>query len=140
MTRLGIIFGGGLLFGFGLGLSDLTRQEVVLSFLYLEDLGLGLTMAAAIVMSMPAYRILASRLDRPALGGAFERFPGLVARNHILGGVVFGIGWGVSGVCPGAALASLGTGNWPMLAGFGGMLLGAYLQGVVAEPAPRPTT
>jgi uncharacterized membrane protein YedE/YeeE len=45
--------------------------------------------------------------------------------------VVFGIGWGLSGVCPGSAIASIGVGNWPILAAVAGMLLGAYLQGAV---------
>ena len=134
---------GGIVFGVGLGVSGLLRQEVVLSFLYLEDLGLALTMGAAIVASMPIYTIVAARLPQPLLGGHFDRFPRVVARHHIVGGALFGVGWGISGVCPGAALASLGAGNWPMLAGLGGMLAGAYLQGVVAKTgaaSPSPAT
>ncbi|MFN9569095.1 MAG: DUF6691 family protein, partial [Cyanobacteriota bacterium] len=45
--------------------------------------------------------------------------PGLIP-----GAVIFGVGWGLSGVCPGAGLASLGLGNWPMLLAIVTMLLG----------------
>ena len=41
----------------------------------------------------------------------------------------FGVGWGLSGICPGAAYASLGVGNLPILWAIGGMFAGAYLQG-----------
>lgn len=145
MKALGIIFVGGTVFGIGLSVSDLLRQEVVLSFLRLDDLGLLLTMAAAIAVAMPIYKLVAPRLAGPVLGGGFDRLPHKVAQNHIAGGVLFGVGWGVAGVCPGAALASLGAGNYPMLAGLAGMLAGAYLQGVLAEsspqapPSPSPT-
>jgi len=114
-----MIFLGGLLFGIGLALSGLTRQEVVLGFLRLDDLGMALTMAAALLVTMPVYRLCRG-----------DRFPRVVQPKHVVGGAIFGIGWGLSGVCPGAALASLGTGNWPMLAGVAGMLIGAYLHGV----------
>ena len=122
----------GVLFGCGLGVSGLLSQEVVLSFLYLEDLGLLLTMGAAIAVATPLYQVFGRRAQ-PLLGGAFDRMPKVITREHVVGGVVFGVGWGLAGVCPGAALASLGLGNWPMLAGLAGMLVGAYLQGVWAE-------
>lgn len=132
MKGLGVVFVGGLLFGFGLALSGLVYQEVVLSFLQLRDLGLGLMMAAALAVTTPIYQ-LAPRLSRPALGVAFERLPRHVKRNNIVGAVLFGIGWGVSGICPGAAVGSLGAGNVLILVAIAGMLLGAYAQGVVAE-------
>ena len=40
----------------------------------------------------------------------------------------FGVGWGISGLCPGSAIASIGIGNWPILLGIVGMLLGAYVK------------
>ncbi|MFB6200522.1 MAG: YeeE/YedE family protein, partial [Halorhabdus sp.] len=41
-----------------------------------------------------------------------------------------GLGWGISGVCPGSGYASLGIGNWPILIAIAGMFVGAYLQGI----------
>jgi uncharacterized membrane protein YedE/YeeE len=129
VKQLIAIAAGGLLFGFGLAWSGLVRQEVVLDFLQLEDLGLAVMMMAALAVSLPIYQIAPRVRPRPPLDRAFERFPARVARHNVLGGVVFGLGWGVSGVCPGAVIGSLGVGNWPIVAALAGMLVGAYLQG-----------
>ncbi|MEF8822151.1 MAG: DUF6691 family protein, partial [Halovenus sp.] len=53
---------------------------------------------------------------------------------------IFGVGWGLSGICPGAAYASLGVGNWPILYALGGMFLGAYAQGVWRSRQTETTT
>jgi len=65
-----------------------------------------------------------SLLTREALGKRSKSFD----RRVIIGGVIFGVGWGLSGVCPGAAYASLGIGNIPILWAIIGMFIGAYLQ------------
>lgn len=121
---------GGLLFGFGLGLSQMARPEVVLSFLQLWDLGLLFVMGGAVAVAAPVI-LVASRSGRtaPLTGAAYVRRLKTMDRNVLAGGAVFGVGWGLSGICPGAAYASLGIGNYPMLWGVAGMFLGAYGQG-----------
>ena len=52
-------------------------------------------------------------------------------RKHIA--AIFGIGWGLCGVCPGPAIAGLGTGNWALLWALGGIALGALVQGLRAR-------
>ena len=52
-----------------------------------------------------------------------------LSRNTILGAIVFGVGWGTSGLCPGAAISSVGVGNLPALVGISAMFLGAYVMG-----------
>lgn len=121
---------GGLVFGFGLGYSQMARPEVVLSFLQLWDLGLLFVMGGAVAVAAPTI-FLASRSGRtaPLTGARYGRRLKSMDRNVLAGGVVFGVGWGLSGICPGAAYASLGVGNYPMLWGVAGMFLGAYGQG-----------
>lgn len=51
------------------------------------------------------------------------------AAGLILGALLFGIGWGINGVCPGPAIAALGAGNWPLLIALFAMLAGVYVQG-----------
>lgn len=123
---------GGLLFGFGLGVSGMARPEVVLSFLQLRDFGLLFVMGGAVAVAGPIFAI-ASRSNRkaPLTGRPYGRRLKSFDRNVLVGGVVFGVGWGLSGICPGAAYASVGIGNYPMLWGIAGMFLGAYAQGVV---------
>jgi uncharacterized membrane protein YedE/YeeE len=138
-VRTAALIASGAIFGLGLAVSGIFSQEAVLAFLQLSDLGLLLTMAAGIAVAAPFYLLVPRRLARPLLGCGFERPARTVAGRHLLGGALFGVGWGISGVCPGAALASLGAGNWPMLAGLAGMLLGAYLEGRLEPTAgPRP--
>jgi uncharacterized membrane protein YedE/YeeE len=55
--------------------------------------------------------------------------------NVLAGGAIFGVGWGLSGICPGAAYASLG--NYLILYGIGGMFIGAYIQGVARSYASK---
>ena len=56
-----------------------------------------------------------------------------MAARTIGGAALFGVGWGLSGVCPGPAIANLGTGDWPVAVALAGMVAGAYIQGRVAR-------
>jgi uncharacterized membrane protein YedE/YeeE len=131
VRRLVVIFVGGLLFGFGLAVSNMVEQEIVLGFVQLRDLGLAVTMGGALLITAPIYQLTARFRKPPPMGTTFERFGRRVTARHVVGGVIFGIGWGLSGVCPGSAIASIGVGNWPILSAVAGMLLGAYLQGAL---------
>ncbi len=98
----------GVLFGFGLSLSTMISPEIVLGFLRFRDWGLMLVMGGAVVVTFFAYRFGPKLMKRP----------------------LFGIGWGLCGVCPGPAIASLGAGNVPGLWALAGIFLGAWLQGL----------
>jgi uncharacterized membrane protein YedE/YeeE len=129
-----IILLGGLLFGFGLALSTMIRPEVVLSFLRLEDLGLLLVLGGAVVATLVTYQLAPRLLKRPVLEPAFEtKRPSMSART-IGGAAIFGIGWGLCGVCPGPAIAGLGAGNWALLLAIAGILAGAYVHGRTTRP------
>jgi len=122
---------GGLLFGFGLAASHMARPEVVLDFLQFEDFGLVFVMFGGAAVTGLTVGLAPRLLGRaPLTGDAFERRLKPFDRNVVLGGAVFGVGWGLSGICPGAAYASLGIGNVSILWALAGMFLGAYAQGV----------
>ncbi|WP_275740591.1 YeeE/YedE family protein [Halorhabdus sp. SVX81] len=126
-----VILVGGLLFGFGLAASQMARPEVVLDFLQLTDLGLLFVMFGAAVVSGLAFAVLPRLRERaPLTGDTYGRRLKSFDRNVLVGGAIFGVGWGISGVCPGSAYASVGIGNWPILIAIAGMFIGAYLQGV----------
>ena len=110
---LAAAFAIGLLFGIGLILSGLTDPGKVLAFLDLAgawDPSLLCTMGGATLVAAIGFRLACTR--RTALLGTPMRLPasGAIDRRLVLGSVVFGIGWGLAGFCPGPALASLGTG------------------------------
>lgn len=132
----GVALLSGVGFGFGLAYSTMTRPEVVLDFLRGRDLGLLLVLGGAVAVTMPAYQFLPRLMRKPLLAGVFGKHHAILSRHTIGGAALFGIGWGVGGVCPGAVFAGIGSGNWPLLLALAGMLLGAYVQGSLAgQPA-----
>ena len=126
-----IILIGGILFGFGLAYSGMTKQEIVLSFLKLQDLGLIFVMGGAAAVTFFAVNVIPKYVKKPRYGVAFKPRRATLSRNVIIGAAIFGVGWGLSGQCPGSAVASLGTGNLPVLVGLAFMFIGAYLRGLL---------
>lgn len=127
---LPVIYLGGLIFGAGLAISGMAKPEIVLDFLQFEDFGLLFVMGGAAVVSGVVFAVATRYLDRaPLTGDTYQLRLKSFDRNVILGGSIFGVGWGLSGICPGAAYASVGIGNYPILWAIGGMFLGAYIQG-----------
>jgi uncharacterized membrane protein YedE/YeeE len=107
----------------------MSKQEIVLSFLQLKDLGLLLLLGSSAVVTSFTVNLVPKMITRPLLEGDFTKRQRLFSRRTIIGAVIFGVGWGISGQCPGSALASLGVGNLPVLIGIGSMFLGAYVMG-----------
>ena len=123
----------GLVFGLGLILSGMANPAKVLAFLDLAgrwDPSLALVMAGAIAVALPAFAwakrrktsLLGTPLSLPASTTIDARLVG--------GGLLFGVGWGLAGFCPGPALVALGMGEAKallfvvaMLAGMGGFEL-----------------
>lgn len=126
-----MVLAGGALFGFGLALSTMIRPEVVLSFLRFEDFGLMLVMGGAVAVTALVYFVAPRVLRKPPFGPAFGRHASAFDTKTIVGSAIFGVGWGISGVCPGPAIAGLGSGNWPLLWALVGMFAGAWLHGLV---------
>ena len=123
----------GALFGFGLSFSTMIRPEVVLSFLRLQDFGLMLVMGGAVLVVLLAYKLAPRLLNRPLLDDHFHEHPSVWNRDTAVGAALFGLGWGICGVCPGPAIAGLGAGNWSLLWALAGIALGALVQGLRAK-------
>jgi uncharacterized membrane protein YedE/YeeE len=123
----------GLLFGFGLSLSTMIQPEVVLSFLRFSDFGLMLVMGGAVLVTLLAYKGLPALRQHPLLGGYFHTHVSLWNRDTLVGSAVFGVGWGLSGVCPGPAIAALGAGNTDVVWALLGIVAGALVQGLRAK-------
>lgn len=123
----------GALFGFGLALSTMVSPEVVLSFLHFQDFGLLLVMGGAVGVTVLAYQLAPRLMKRPLWGDHFAVRPAVLDRDTVLGAAIFGVGWGLCGVCPGPAIAGLGVGNSAMLITLAGIAAGAWLQGWLAQ-------
>ncbi|MEC5214878.1 putative membrane protein YedE/YeeE [Polaromonas sp. CG_9.5] len=109
----------GLIFGLGLIVSGMTDPSKVTGFLDLAgawDPSLAFVMGGAIGMGLIASRLARSR-SKALLGGPMQLPTARqIDRRLVLGGLTFGVGWGLAGYCPGPVLASLATGgNKPMI-------------------------
>lgn len=133
LLRMLATLAAGALFGFGLSYATMIRPEVVLSFLRFEDFGLMLVMGGAVLVVLLAYKLVPRLLARPLLGDSFHKHPSVWNRDTLFGSALFGVGWGLCGVCPGSAIAALGAGNWSLLWALGGIALGALAQGLRAK-------
>lgn len=125
---LATLVAGGL-FGFGLSWSTMIQPEVVLSFLQVQDLGLMLVMGGAVAVTLLTYRLAPRWMRHPLWDDHFHAHPSSWNRDTAVGAGLFGIGWGLCGVCPGPAIAGLGAGNLDLLWALGGIAAGALLQG-----------
>jgi hypothetical protein len=123
----------GALFGFGLSISTMIRPEVVLSFLRFQDFGLMLVMGGAVVVVLLVYKLAPRLMARPLLDDHFHTHPSVWNRDTAVGAALFGVGWGLCGVCPGPAIAGLGVGNLNLLWALAGIALGALVQGLLAN-------
>lgn len=119
----------GVVFGYGLSLATMVRPEVVLDFLLFRDFGLMLVLGGAVLVALLAYQLGPKWMNRPLLAPAFKSHRSVLDRSTLLGAAIFGLGWGISGVCPGPAITGLGLGNWPILYALVGIVAGAYVQG-----------
>ncbi|MBI1196101.1 MAG: YeeE/YedE family protein [Gammaproteobacteria bacterium] len=123
----------GALFGFGLALSTMIKPEVVLDFLRFDDFGLLLVLGGAVGVTLIAYQLAPRLMAKPVFAAAFGQRPTETMKRTLVGSALFGIGWGICGVCPGPAIAGLGAGNWSLLIVVAAMALGAYVQGRLAS-------
>jgi hypothetical protein len=120
----------GALFGAGLAISQMMVPAKVLGFLDVAgawDPTLAMVMIGALMAAAPGFA-LARKLQAPVLAAAFETPTRRDLDARLLAGAaVFGVGWGLSGFCPGPALAALSTGIWQVTAFVAAMLAGMVI-------------
>lgn len=121
----------GLLFGFGLALAGMTHPEKVLGFLDVAgewDPSLLFVLGGAVGVTVISFRFIL-KLKKPVLAPEF-----ILSNLHdidkplIAGSALFGIGWGISGYCPGPAIALFAAPNWELSVFFPALLAGYVLQ------------
>jgi uncharacterized protein len=131
----------GLVFGIGLILSGMSDPAKVLGFLDLSgawDPSLALVMAGAIAVGLVAF-VLARVRARSYLGAAMNVPTSTkLDRRLVLGSLVFGIGWGIAGFCPGPGLVALGMGESEALIFVVSMLAGMAVFELIERSKPSP--
>lgn len=125
----------GLLFGAGLAVSGMMNPGKVVGFLDLAgawDPSLAFVMGGALVVTAIGYRLVGSR-GRPLFDARFHLPTAKSIDPRLIGGAaLFGIGWGISGLCPGPAIAAATTGISDILIFGAAMLAGVGLYEIVS--------
>lgn len=123
------VLASGMLFGAGLTYSTMIQPEAIFDFLLFDNFGLLLVLGSATGLTLICYQLIPRIKKQPLFSIKFSSRPEEPIKKTLIGAALFGVGWGLSGVCPGPAIAGLGSGNWPLLYALIGMLAGAYVQG-----------
>ncbi len=134
----------GLLFGAGLTLSQMVHPAKVAAFLDVAgdwDPSLALVMAAALGVTWLAYRRVLRR-SAPFCEPRFHVSASRAVDRSLIGGsALFGVGWGLAGLCPGPAVAGLGLGGWRSVTFLAAMTAAIALwegRDRLARALPRP--
>ena len=118
-----LIFGliTGMLFGFCLQKARVIRYDKQLGALRLKDMTIVKFMLSSVLVGMVGIYLLND------LGLAKLSLKTTILGGNIIGGLLFGLGWGLIGYCPGTSMGALGEGRWDAIWGILGMLAGAAL-------------
>lgn len=121
MTEIVYGFITGIIFGFLLQKGRVIRYDKQIGALLLIDMTIVKFMLTSILVAMVGVYLLVD-MDLAKLS-----LKTTILGGNIIGGLIFGLGWGILGYCPGTQLGALGEGRWDTVWGIIGMLFGAAL-------------
>ncbi len=127
------VFFAGTLFAVGLGVSGMTLPQKVIGFLDFFgdwDPSLGLVLLSSVSVYLILHRLILKR-NKPLFDQQFHvpAPSSKINQSLIIGGMLFGIGWGIVGLCPGPALTALVSGHAEAWIFFVAMIVGMYAKG-----------
>lgn len=127
-----IAFLSGMLMTAGIAVSAMIDPNKVLGFLHLGanwDPSLALVMGGALAIFLPGYHLLVRKRKAPVFDTRFHvPGQGRVDRKLVIGAVLFGLGWGLVGYCPGPAIAALTSGSMGTAGFVLSMIVGWYIS------------
>jgi uncharacterized membrane protein YedE/YeeE len=118
----------GTVFGFALSRSGASDYNYIQKMFLFQDIQLYGIIGTGIAVTAPGLWLL-KRRGTTAAGEAIKIKPKPFHRGNAVGGILFGIGWSMTGMCPGPILVNVGEGKLYALAALAGTLFGAYLLG-----------
>ena len=120
----------GVIFGVGISISGMANPAKVINFFDIAgiwDPSLIFVMGGALVTTFIGYKLVFGRAA-PVFEDSFNVLTSRTIDARLIGGsAIFGIGWGISGFCPGGALPALGTGRWEVFAFTAALVVGIFL-------------
>jgi hypothetical protein len=127
----------GTIFGFVLSRSGAADYDQIQSMFLFRSFQLYGILGTAVVLTAAGLWII-KRRGRTALGRPLKIELKRLHRGNVAGGVLFGIGWSMAGMCPGPILVNIGEGKLYALAALAGALAGAALLGAVYPRLQKP--
>ncbi len=127
----------GTVFGFVLSRSGAADYNYIQGMFLFERFQLYGIIGTAVLLTAPGLWLI-KRHGRTAVGGSVHVDRKPMHRGNIAGGLLFGIGWSITGMCPGPILVNVGEGKVYALAALAGALVGAGLFGALYERLQRP--
>lgn len=143
MKRMFSALAAGLIFGIGIAISGMGNPAKVLNFfdpLGTWDPSLAFVMGGALLVTAIGYRLIFSSRTTPLCDSKFHLPTARTIDAKLIGGsALFGVGWGISGFCPGGAIPALGFAPWPtalfLISMGAGILLARLLQSMPRRQA-----
>jgi uncharacterized membrane protein YedE/YeeE len=140
VLQLIVSFITGLLFALGLIVSGMSNPAKVLNFLDVTgtwDPTLAVVMGSALLVAFPSFRLVLKQ-PKPLLSERFHLPSRLrIDPTLLCGAAIFGIGWGLAGLCPGPALSAAGSGSIPAFVFTAAMIVGARAWNYLDELRSR---
>lgn len=126
---LGLVSGS--IFGFLLQKGGVAKYDILIGALLLQNFVVFKVMLTAIAVGMVGVYVLQRR------GLVEPKIPDTAYTSNIVGGLIFGVGFGLLAYCPGTDAAAVGQGNYDAIVGIGGLVLGSYLFALMTRAAPN---
>jgi uncharacterized protein len=121
----------GLIFGLGIAISGMANPAKVINFFDITgtfDPSLLVVMASALVTAFIGYRLVFGLNSKPLFEPTFSLPTKTKIDRQLVGGsILFGIGWGIAGFCPGGAIPTIGFGGQPTAIFVGTMIIGLMI-------------
>jgi len=142
--KLFVSFFCGLLFGLGLTISQMVNPQKVINFLDISgnwDPSLMFVMGGGLLVFGLGFFFVIKKMTQPILSNQFfipERK--LIDKNLLIGAVLFGTGWGLTGICPGPAMANVLSFEPKIFAFIGMMLIGMFAARLTLKSTATTTT
>lgn len=140
-----LVFAGltGLVFGSGIAISGMMDPAKVLNFFDIAgtwDPSLAFVMGGAVIVGFLGYRLVWRR-ETPLFDRRFQVPNSTTIDGRLVGGAaLFGVGWGIAGFCPGAAIPALGTGRWEVALFLVAVVVGFFLRRLLFSLHPERAT
>ncbi len=127
----------GIYFGIVLIKSEQASWFRIQSMFRFEELHMYLVICSAVVVGAVSILLIKWLGQKTVVGDPIEFKEKPFQKGTILGGILFGLGWAITGACPGPMYAQLGSGEYLTLLSFAGAFLGVYVYALLKPKLPH---